>query len=120
METVNGAQLYKGIDASSAPATVPGAATRGAYSMLVGTLPPEKDPPPYHLHPHTDEMFYIGEGEVTFQVGEETFTASPGTAVFIPRGVAHTAWVSGDVPMRGVLVLSPGDAEHIFQPVDAP
>jgi hypothetical protein len=32
---------------------------------------------------------------------------------------AHTVWNSGDGPVRGLIVISPGDAEHSFVPVDA-
>jgi mannose-6-phosphate isomerase-like protein (cupin superfamily) len=117
METINGASIYRG---AADPVTVDGAETHGTYSMLLGTLPHDDSPPDHHLHPHTDELFYIAHGEMTFHVGDRTFTASSGTAVFVPRGVAHTAWVSGDRPMRGLLVLSPGDAEHIFEPVEEP
>jgi hypothetical protein len=31
----------------------------------------------------------------------------------------HTAWNSGDDPMLGLIVISPGDAEHVFAPVEA-
>ena len=46
--------------------------------------------PPLHVHTREDEWFYILKGEMTFQVGEEQFTAGPGTSVFGPRNVPHT------------------------------
>lgn len=55
---------------------------------------------------------------MTFQLGDREMVAGAGAFVFIPRGMVHTAWNSG--PMRGLLLLSPGGAEHIFQPVDNP
>ena len=43
------------------------------------------------LHRHDfDETFYILEGELTFQLGEERFTRRAGEPAFAPRGVAHT------------------------------
>jgi hypothetical protein len=33
--------------------------------------------------------------------------------------MAHTVWSSGEEPVRGVIMISPGDAEHEFVPVDA-
>jgi hypothetical protein len=39
-----------------------------------------------------------------------------GGFVFIPRGTPQTAWNSGDAPMLGMIVISPGDAEHLFEP----
>jgi mannose-6-phosphate isomerase-like protein (cupin superfamily) len=65
-------------------------------------------------------MFYVADGEMTFHVGDRVFAVFPGQAVFVPRGVPHTAWVSGNRPMRGVLIISPGNAEHVFEPVPEP
>jgi hypothetical protein len=31
----------------------------------------------------------------------------------------HTVWHSGDRPLRGLIVVSPGDAEHLLVPVEA-
>jgi hypothetical protein len=31
----------------------------------------------------------------------------------------HTVWNSGDRPLRGLILVSPGDAEHEFVPVEA-
>jgi len=38
--------------------------------------------------------------------------------VFVPRGVAHTVWNSGDDLARGLLIISPGNAVHEFVPVE--
>ena len=45
--------------------------------------------------------------------------SSVGQFVFVPRGTAHTVWVSGDGPVRGLIIISPGDAAHEFVPVEA-
>ena len=71
-----------------------------------------------HIHPYTDEAFYIAEGELTFLLGDQEVVTGPGAFVFVPRGVVHTAWNSGPGPMRGLLLLSPGGAEHLVQPVE--
>ena len=42
-----------------------------------------------------------------------------GGLVFVPRGTAHTVSNSGDRPVRGLILISPGTAEHEFVPVDA-
>ena len=41
-----------------------------------------------------------------------------GGFVFTPRGTVRTVWNSGDVPARGLILISPGDAEHEFAVVD--
>lgn len=82
---------------------------------------PDGDPAPVpHIHPHTDETFYVAAGELTFQIGDRTVAAPAGSLVFVPRGMVHTAWNSGGRPMRGILLLSPGGAEHLFEPVETP
>lgn len=62
--------------------------------------------------------FYIADGAMTFQFEDCEVVAGTGTFVFVPRGVVHTARDTGGRPMRGL--LSPGDAEHIPQPVENP
>jgi len=63
------------------------------------------------MHPHPDEAFYVGEGAAGFLLGGG-----------IPRGTNtnHTTWNSANAPMRGLILISPGDAEHVFSPVDRP
>ena len=68
--------------------------------------------------PHTDEAFYVAEGDATFQLGDREVPAGPGCLVFVPRGTPHTVWNSGDRQVRGLIVVSPGDAEHLMVPVD--
>jgi quercetin dioxygenase-like cupin family protein len=46
--------------------------------------------PPRHIHHRKDETFYVVEGEVAFSVGDRTINATPGTLVFLPRGIPHT------------------------------
>lgn len=90
--------------------------TGGAYVALLGVIPRGEDGPPPHRHPHTDEGFYVAEGEATVQIEDREVVAGPGTFVFVPKGVVHTAWNSGQSDLRGLIVISPGGAEHLFEP----
>ena len=90
----------------------------GAYVAWVGAMAAGDQGPPLHVHPDTDEGFYIAEGELTFLLGGREVAAGAGSFVFVPRGVVHTARNSGPGPMRGLIVLSPGGAEHVTQPVE--
>lgn len=63
---------------------------------------------------------YIADGEMTFHFEDREVVAGTGTFVFVPLGAVHTARDTGGRPMRGLLILSPGDAEHILQPVENP
>jgi mannose-6-phosphate isomerase-like protein (cupin superfamily) len=92
--------------------------TAGAYTALIGAIPVGAPPPPLHLHPNTDEAFYIAEGQAAFRLGDEEISAVAGSLVFVPKGTIHTAWNNGDVPTRGVIIISPGNAEHEFVVVE--
>ena len=124
MEAVNGATVILpdagGADAEAVrgPVVLGPGQTSEAYVVMVGAMPAGDPGPPLHLHPYTDEGFYIAEGEMTFQLGDREVVAGAGAFVFVPRGMVHTAWNSGPGPMRGLLLLSPGGAEHIVQPVE--
>jgi mannose-6-phosphate isomerase-like protein (cupin superfamily) len=70
--------------------------------------PPE--PPrliaPRHLHRRDDEAWYVLEGTLRIQVGEREVEAPAGSAVFVPRGTAHTYWNPGPGPVRYLLVMT--------------
>jgi quercetin dioxygenase-like cupin family protein len=55
-----------------------GEETDGRYTMIEATVNPDCGPPP-HIHRREDEWFYVVEGEITFQIGEERRVAKPGT-----------------------------------------
>jgi quercetin dioxygenase-like cupin family protein len=86
---------------------------------LVGVFPPGEPGPPPHTHPTTDEAFYLASGEATFLLGDRELTMKSGSLVFVPRGVVHTVWNSGSDPVHGVILISPGDREHIVVPVES-
>jgi len=85
----------------------------GAYDAIVGVFPPRGPAPPLHLHPDTDEAFYVAEGDATFLLGDREVSVTSGGLVFVPRGTAHTVWNAGEGPVRGLILISPGDAEHV-------
>jgi mannose-6-phosphate isomerase-like protein (cupin superfamily) len=118
METINGCTVARPSDASE-PLSFGPAETQGAYVVIVGAGPPGQPGPPLHTHPYTDETFYVAEGDATFQLGDRQVPATAGCLVFVPRGMPHTVWNSGEGPLRGVIIVSPGSAEHEFVPVEA-
>jgi len=87
--------------------------TGGAYALIHAVVPPGGGPPP-HLHRREDEAFYVLEGEITFYVGDETYRATPGMFVFLPRGVAHSFVFETDV-VRKLLTETPGGIEKHFR-----
>jgi mannose-6-phosphate isomerase-like protein (cupin superfamily) len=67
--------------------------------------PPRLIAPP-HLHRTDDEAWYVLEGALVVRVGKEEVQASAGSAVFVPRGTAHTYWNPGPGPLRYLLVMT--------------
>jgi mannose-6-phosphate isomerase-like protein (cupin superfamily) len=118
METVNRCTVISSSDRAE-PTHFGPAEMAGAYVVVVGVFPPGEPAPPLHLHPDTDEAFYLAEGEATFLLGDREVLARGGDLVFVPRGTAHTVWNSGAIPVHGLILISPGDAEHSFVTVDA-
>src|SRR5215211_1790784 len=119
METINGCTVLPSSD-SPEPAAFGPAEMDGAYRVLVVTVAAGQHAPPLHMHPHTDEAFYVAEGEASFLLGDREVRVSGGGFVYVPRGMHHTAWNSADALMRGLILISPGAAEHVFSPVGRP
>lgn len=63
---------------------------------------------PLHIHTHEDEVSHVLEGEITVSQGGEVRTYGPGETVTKPRGVMHTFWNAGDVPLRFLEIVAPG------------
>jgi mannose-6-phosphate isomerase-like protein (cupin superfamily) len=62
---------------------------------------------PRHVHHRDDESWYVLEGRLRVQVGEEEVEALAGSAVLVPRGKAHTYWNPGPEPVRYLLIMTP-------------
>jgi quercetin dioxygenase-like cupin family protein len=77
-----------------------------------GSLPGYGGPP---LHHHDfDETFYVIEGELTFQLGDELLRAKAGEIAFAPRGVPHTYANLSDAPTRHLIACTPAGFERYF------
>jgi mannose-6-phosphate isomerase-like protein (cupin superfamily) len=95
------------------------ASDRVALMETIGgctVMRPSEASEPVRIGP--SQMLYIADGDATFQLGDRELQLSAGALVIVPRGVAHTVWNSWDRPAQGLLVISPGDAEHEFVPVE--
>jgi quercetin dioxygenase-like cupin family protein len=75
--------------------------------------------PPLHVHTREEEAFYVLDGEIDFQVGDDVRAARPGSFVFGPRGVPHTFALRSDTA-RMLIVLAPSGQEHVFHEFGEP
>jgi mannose-6-phosphate isomerase-like protein (cupin superfamily) len=72
--------------------------------------------PPLHLHFNQEEWFYVMEGEVGFQVGEQRLHLHAGDSVLAPRRVPHAFSSVGATPGRMVIAFCPaGKMEQYFR-----
>jgi mannose-6-phosphate isomerase-like protein (cupin superfamily) len=44
-----------------------------------------------HYHEHTDEFYYVIDGQGTMVLDDEEIELLPGVVVYVPRGVKHKA-----------------------------
>ena len=61
---------------------------------------------PLHVHHGDDEGWYVLEGTLCVRAGKDEIQARAGSAVFVPRGTAHTYWNPGPGPVRYLLVMT--------------
>jgi mannose-6-phosphate isomerase-like protein (cupin superfamily) len=61
---------------------------------------------PLHLHRNDDEAWYVLEGTLCVRVGTDMVEAKAGSAIFVPRGTAHTYWNLGPGLVRYLLVMT--------------
>jgi quercetin dioxygenase-like cupin family protein len=74
---------------------------------------------PPHTHSREDECSYVLAGEVTFQVGDDVITATPGSYVIKPRGVPHAFWNSGGEPARLMEIHVPATFDRFYDELAA-
>ena len=59
-----------------------------------------------HVHYADDEAWHVLEGTLTFRFRDKQVQASAGTTVFVPAGVPHAYFVSGE-PARYLIIMTP-------------
>ena len=72
--------------------------------------------PPLHLHTAQDEWFYVLEGQVLIQAGDQRVTLKPGDSILGPRNVPHAFVAVGPHPARMLITYTPaGQMEQFFR-----
>jgi quercetin dioxygenase-like cupin family protein len=95
-----------------------GEQTGGAFS-LTDNLARRGDASPVHIHDRDDETFVVLDGELRVLVGEDDYTAGPGTAAVLPRRLRH-AYVVTSVTARFLSLHSPAGFEQFAAEVGQP
>jgi quercetin dioxygenase-like cupin family protein len=94
-----------------------GPGTDGTFS-LIELLAPAGFETPWHVHAH-QEYFYVIEGRIEAQVGEQRISLDAGDFAFGPRHVPHGFRVAGPGSARLLMMTNDGDfAEFIREASD--
>jgi quercetin dioxygenase-like cupin family protein len=92
---------------------ITGAETGGAFFMAEVSVVPGGGPPP-HVHSREDESFYVQQGTLAVQVGDNALNIAEGDFVRMPRGVVHSFKNVGEVTAKLLMVATPAGLENYF------
>jgi quercetin dioxygenase-like cupin family protein len=87
--------------------------TDGKYALWEAIVPPGGGPPP-HVHSREAEGFYVLEGEITLQVGDNRLVASAGMFANMPVGTPHSFKNEGSQTARMLISVAPSGLERMF------
>jgi quercetin dioxygenase-like cupin family protein len=92
--------------------------TGGAFLMVEDRMRGGKATP-LHVHPHSDETFYVVEGEIVVHVDGTDHVVSAGGVAVAPRGVPHAFLVTS--PEARVLWMhTPAACEAFYLSASVP
>ena len=90
------------------------AQTMQAYSVIEVVADPHNGVP-VHVHKNEEEHFIVLDGTLDIAVGNRRWDAVAGSCVTVKRGEPH-AWCNpSDMPLRMLVVFSPGRIEGLFR-----
>ncbi|MGB0563838.1 MAG: cupin domain-containing protein [Spirulinaceae cyanobacterium] len=90
-----------------------GAETGEAYALCEVIVAPQGGSPP-HRHTREDESFYVQEGEIEFQLDDQTLTATSGTFLHSPKGQLHRFTNVTAVPAKMLIWVVPAGFEKFM------
>jgi len=78
----------------------------GSGAAILEYVTKQGEEPGSHTHASEDEMFYVMEGALTFQCGQESFDVERGGFIFLPRGIEHSYTIRSQDPVRLLVITS--------------
>jgi quercetin dioxygenase-like cupin family protein len=92
--------------------------SEGTLAFFHCVAPPMSGPP-LHVHTREDELFYVLEGELVFELDGERHTVRAGDTVYLRRGVAHAYQNFTTSDARLLIATVPGMLSGLFVEVSA-
>jgi mannose-6-phosphate isomerase-like protein (cupin superfamily) len=80
---------------------------------------PPMSGPPRHVHTREDELFYVLEGELVFELDGERHTVGVGDTVYLRRGVVHAYQNFTTSDARLLIATTPGGFSEFFVELSA-
>ncbi|MCC5661745.1 cupin domain-containing protein [Nostoc sp. XA010] len=96
-----------------------GKETKGQFSLFDFTTVPQGGPL-VHTHYREGEFAYILEGEVSYQLHDQVFTATAGSFVYEPKGHPHSFVNLGTTTARHLVFSFPSGLENLFAEAGLP
>ena len=93
--------------------------TGGTFFLSESTIAPGFPGPPKHVHDQLHDMFYVLDGTLSMQLGDEEVEAGPGAFVCVPPGVPHTFANRSDAPVRFLNFNTPAGGEGYMRDLAA-
>ncbi|QSJ20510.1 cupin domain-containing protein [Nostoc sp. UHCC 0702] len=90
--------------------------TGGTYGLVEALMQPQSSVA-LHIHDQMDEAHYILEGEIEYQLDQQTMVATSGTFIRLPKGEYHGFKNIGTKPAKILYLLTPGGSEQFFAEV---
>jgi mannose-6-phosphate isomerase-like protein (cupin superfamily) len=88
--------------------------TGGLATLAEVQLPPLTAGPNLHVHTREDELFFVLDGVMTVQVGEQLQEITAGGLAWGARGTPHAFANRAKDPLRIMIMWIPGGAEGLF------
>ncbi|MCA1839583.1 MAG: quercetin 2,3-dioxygenase [Actinomycetota bacterium] len=94
------------------------ATTDGQFTVIEVTVAPGYEGV-RHVHHNEDEAFWILEGDVTLEIGDEVIEAHAGDYAFGPRDIPHSFSVR-ESGARMLFIFTPGGFEELVRATGVP
>jgi mannose-6-phosphate isomerase-like protein (cupin superfamily) len=98
---------------------VEGDATGGSLGVAMVTQPPGVATP-LHRHRNEAEAFFLVEGRMSYQAGEEIFELHDGCFIYLPEGLPHAFRIRGEAPARILALTLPAGLLGLYDEVGVP
>jgi quercetin dioxygenase-like cupin family protein len=86
--------------------------TDGLLALGEVKLPPLTSGPTLHVHTNEDEMFFVLDGVLTMQLGDQVHEIAAGGLAWGARGTPHTFANLAPEPLHIMIMWIPGGVER--------